>query len=180
MRKRVTIGERVGSRVVLTIDPSGTAKHMRVRVRCDCGDEAVIGVQTFRATIACKACSPGGAKRKYGNRTMQSLKLYHTWIAMRRRCYAIDDPRSARWGGRGIRVCAEWDQNFLAFEEWAIANGYQPGMSIDRINPDGNYEPSNCEFVTRQENSRRCMASYRLLRRETTHANVNGLLGFGA
>src|ERR1700761_5388983 len=111
-RSKVEVGERSGKRVVLAIDPSGTSKHMRVRVRCDCGDESVIGVHVLRSTTACKGCSPGGAKRMYGDRTMKNLKLYHTWIQMRRRCYAKDDPRSARWGGRGIIVCHEWDQSF--------------------------------------------------------------------
>jgi hypothetical protein len=177
--KKIQVGDRSGKRVVLGIDPSGSSRHMRVKVRCDCGDESVIGVHVFRATIGCKSCSPGGAKRMYGNRIMKPLKLYHTWIAMRRRCDLGGDLRNARWGGRGIVVCREWDESFVVFEKWALANGYEPGLSIDRINPDGNYEPSNCEFVTRSENSKRCRATYELTRRQSSDGWSSGLLAFG-
>jgi hypothetical protein len=179
-RNKIQVGDRSGSRIVTGIDPSGTSKHMRVFVRCDCGDESSVGAHVFRGTTACKACSPGGAKRKYGDRTMKPLKLYHTWIQMRRRCYAKQDPRSARWGGRGIIVCHEWDQSFAVFETWALANGYVPGLTIDRINPDGNYEPSNCEFVTRSVNSQRCRATYTFTRRQPFDSWSNGTLGFGS
>lgn len=178
--KRIEVGDRYGIRVVTAIDPSGTSRHMRVQVRCDCGDESVIGAHVLRITKGCKACSPGGAKRMYGDKTMQTYKLYHTWIQMRRRCYAKNDPRSARWGGRGISVCAEWDQDFAAFEKWALAHGYKPGLSIDRIDSDGNYEPSNCEFVTRGENSRRCRAAYTFTRRQSEDGWSSGLLSFGS
>ncbi len=178
--QRIQVGDRSGSRIVTAIDPTGTSKHMRVFVRCDCGHETSIGAHVFRATASCKACSPGGAKRKYGDRVMKPLKLYHTWIAMRRRCDLGGDPRNAWWGGRGISVCAEWDQSFPVFEEWALANGYKPGLTIDRIKTSGNYEPSNCEFVTRAENSRRMRAAYSLVPREPTDAFGAAILSFGS
>ena len=143
-RKRIQIGERCGRRVVMGIDPSGTSRHMKLVAKCDCGTEQVISATTFRQTVSCKKCSTRPYRRKYGDKTMKTYKLYHTWIQMRRRCYAKDDPRSARWGGRGIVVCPEWDQDFAAFENWALAHGYEPGLSIDRVNSDGNYEPANC------------------------------------
>lgn len=180
--KRIQVGDRSGKRVVLAIDPSGTLRRMKVRIRCECGYEAVTGAHTFRATTACKGCNRGGAKRKYGDRTMQTTKIYHSWIAMRRRCDpTVDGARNARWAGRGITVCREWQHSFAAFEKWALANGYRPGLSIDRIDPDGNYEPSNCEWVTRGENSRRCRAGYIFVPRQSPDAGISdGILSFGS
>lgn len=80
---------------------------------------------------------------------------------MRRRCNPnTKDPRNKNWAGKGVRVCDEW-QDFSKFEEWSLANGYREGLSLDRIDSDGNYEPSNCEWVTRSVNSKRCRAQYR-------------------
>lgn len=57
--------------------------------------------------------------------------------------------------GRGIQVCSEWRNNFDAFYKWALNNGYESNLTIDRIDPDGNYEPSNCRWITRNENCKR-------------------------
>jgi hypothetical protein len=168
-RPRVTIGERSGTRTVLAIDPSGTKQHMKFLVRCDCGKEQVIAGTTFRATRGCKKCSPGGQGRKYGDRQIKNEPVYHSWVAMRRRCNPlVESERNAPWAGRGIKVCKEWDESFEAFERWAVANGFRKGLSIDRINVDGNYEPSNCEWVTRSENSKRCRAEYHFIRKYKT------------
>lgn len=75
------------------------------------------------------------------------------------RCYNPHEPAYANYGGRGITMCNEWRDSYLAFRDWAFANGYEPnkGLSIDRIDVNGNYEPSNCRFVTRdaQANNKR-------------------------
>ena len=80
--------------------------------------------------------------------------LYHSWVNMRQRCLNPHNPKYCRYGGRGIRVCDEW-MSFDRFKEWAYKNGWEEGLSIDRIDNDGNYEPSNCRWVTVSSNSRR-------------------------
>lgn len=89
--------------------------------------------------------------------TDSEKKLNQTWYGMKYRCYSKKlDARTARsYRDKGIRVCDEWLNDFNSFKEWALANGYKPGLTIDRIDPDGNYEPSNCRWITRSENSRR-------------------------
>ena len=71
--------------------------------------------------------------------------------AMKARCYIPSCSNYEFYGGRGISVCDEWRNDFIAFRDWALANGYTDELSIDRIDPDGNYEPSNCRWVTMTE-----------------------------
>lgn len=70
------------------------------------------------------------------------------------RCYDTKNKRYADYGGRGITICDEWRHSFDNFVQWAINNGYKQGLQIDRINNDGNYEPSNCRWVTLKDNCR--------------------------
>lgn len=82
------------------------------------------------------------------------IRLYQIWLGMRNRC---DNPKSKcyrSYGGRGIRICDEW-QNYPAFREWALVNGYQENLTIDRINTGGDYSPSNCRFLPIAENQKR-------------------------
>lgn len=72
---------------------------------------------------------------------------------MRRRCNSLSASQYERYGGRGIRVCNEWDADFRSFRKWAFENGYKEGLSIDRINNNGNYEPSNCRWATHKQQS---------------------------
>ncbi len=78
-------------------------------------------------------------------------RLYRIWSEMKRRCENSDRPNYRNYGRRGIKVCQEWKNSFETFREWALNNGYSDELSIDRIDNDGNYEPSNCHWVTDKE-----------------------------
>lgn len=73
---------------------------------------------------------------------------------MKQRCYRPKYEHFADYGGRGICVCDEWVHNYAAFRKWASQNGYDNGKSIDRIDPNGNYEPVNCRWVPLAEQQR--------------------------
>ena len=84
---------------------------------------------------------------------LYKTKLYRVWHSMKCRCYNKNNEKYPRYGLRGIEVCDDWKNDFAKFYNWAKANGYAEGLSIDRINNDGNYEPSNCRWVTILQNS---------------------------
>lgn len=88
----------------------------------------------------------GEANNKNGTRS----RLYVIWCHMVERCENTHSGRYADYGGRGIRVCDEW-KDFVVFRDWALKNGYSIELSIDRLDNNGDYEPSNCKWSTRKE-----------------------------
>ncbi len=79
--------------------------------------------------------------------------VYSTYRSMLGRCYRHSCGSYKNYGGRGIRVCAEWLSSFESFYFWSLANGFSIGLQIDRINNSGDYTPDNCRWVTRKENN---------------------------
>ena len=79
-------------------------------------------------------------------------KLVYVFCSMRKRCYNSKEQSYPHYGGRGITICQQWLDYPKDFIAWALANGWDWGLEIDRKNNDGNYEPDNCQFVTHQVN----------------------------
>lgn len=80
---------------------------------------------------------------------LTGTRIYAEWKSMKARCFTTTSKAYIRYGGRGITVCDEWLDNFQSFYDWAMSNGYSNILTLDRINNDGNYEPSNCRWVSR-------------------------------
>lgn len=119
--------------------------------KCDCGKEKIIYKYCLgRSTKSC-GCLDLEKKTKHG---LYGTRIYREWQRIKRRCYYKKDDSYSYYGGRGIAVCDEWKNDFMAFYNWAMANGYRDVLTIDRINNDWNYEPSNCRFITNKEQQR--------------------------
>lgn len=82
-------------------------------------------------------------------------RIYRIWRGIKNRCNNPGNTAYKYYGGKGITVCDEWENNYSAFKLWAVLNGYQENLTIDRIDNGRNYEPSNCQFITKSENSRK-------------------------
>lgn len=131
--------------------------------KCDCGETKKIRIShltTGRVTsCGCKARTIGGRSRS---------PIYNTWRGMVNRCHYPSYREFHLYGGRGITVCNEWRHDIAAFERWAYANGFRPGLQIDRTDNDQGYGPENCRFVTPKENHRNRRVTLRVKYRGET------------
>lgn len=124
----------------------------KIIAKCHCGKEFETNHYKVKSNHT-KSC---GCK-KYGNcktHGMAGKPIYKVWDSIRRRCNNPKSDSYKIYGARGIRICNEWAKSFDIFWNWAKENGYQKGLQIDRIDVNGNYEPSNCRWATPKENSR--------------------------
>lgn len=152
------VGQRFG---MLTVreeaDPAPRTGNLRVRAECDCGGSKVITIWALENHgpgwdhCGCQSQARWSASKNavHGHRRPTPSPTYQSWRAMRDRCYRSSTNGYKSFGGRGIQVCDRWKDNFAAFLE---DMGERPeGLSLDRIDVDGNYLPGNCRWATPKE-----------------------------
>jgi hypothetical protein len=156
-------GQRFGRLVVIEYAGSHVSKNnsrtTMWKCKCDCGNIKDVSSVNLRygttRSCGCLHKEQLAALNRTHGLSGKKTRLYTIWKNMRRRCSNPNDKSYKNYGGRGISVCEEWDKNFEAFYKWSIENGYKEDiaesnrnrLSIDRINNDGNYEPSNCRWT---------------------------------
>lgn len=126
--------------------------------RCDCGNITKVTSGNLK-NGSVKSCGCLRLKSTSTTHNKSNSRLYRIWAAMKQRCYNEDYVAYKNYGGRGISICDEWVNSFENFYDWAINNGYSDSLSIERINVNDNYCPSNCTWVTLTEqaqNRRTC------------------------
>lgn len=95
---------------------------------------------------------------------MSCSRLYHIYNNMKQRCYNPNNPNYQWYGGKGVKLCDTWAASFESFAAWALKNGYEETLTIDRIDPNGHYCPENCRWITHSENTRRAALSKNIKR----------------
>lgn len=124
------------------------------KCRCSCGNEVIYPI-TYLTSGDTKSCGclkkEMAAKNGRKNSFVKNHRLYTIWIDLRRRCYNKSRKNYQYYGAKGIKVCEEWKDNFKNFQDWAFENGYDDTLTIDRININDDYKPSNCRWATIKE-----------------------------
>ena len=152
MHKNNILGEKFGRWTVIEEAPP-QKRHTMWKCKCECGVVKTVSYSNLVDGIS-KSCGCLRSEKLSdikSKHNMSSNKLYYVYNSMINRCNNPNTPAYHNYGGRGIDVCEEWKNKFESFKKWANNNGYKEGLTLDRINNDGNYSPKNCRFITREK-----------------------------
>ncbi len=155
-------GQRFGRLTVISISrkvQSGKRERYYWKCRCECGNyhETRSDSLTSGNVQSCGCLHREQAIKNvslHHSHKKSASRIYRIWQKMKDRCLNENVPCYERYGGRGITICDEWKENFEAFFKWAMANGYDETLTIDRVDNNKGYFPDNCRWTTNKEQSR--------------------------
>jgi hypothetical protein len=152
-------GKRFGKLTAIEIVGKTKNGSYLWRCKCECGNEAVASSANLMNghTKSCGCLRADRCREIFSTHGLEHTRIYGIWSDMKNRCQNKRNIEYHRYGGRGISICDEWKDDVIAFFDWAMANGYREGLTLDRRDNEGNYDPSNCRWVDRktQQNNRR-------------------------
>lgn len=164
-RLRDLTGQRFGRLVVKQRGYKENYHNAVWECVCDCGKSTVVAGNhlTCGHVLSCGCLGKEHATAAKVTHGGSRSRLYGVWASMKTRCYTPSATSYQRYGARGIRVCDEWRESFAAFQKWALENGYDETAprgvhTIDRIDPYGDYSPTNCRLISiseQQKNKRK-------------------------
>lgn len=146
------IGRRFGKLEVIKYLHTNAKGKTIYLCKCDCGNfkEVKRNSLVVGHTKSC-GCLPKKGNLKHGQRR---TKLYGLWLNIKDRCNNKNNSHFKYYGEKGIKMCEQWANDYSAFMKWALENGYVEGLSIERIDNNKGYEPSNCKWITKEEQAR--------------------------
>lgn len=150
MRKPIDLtGKKFGKLLVIKQSDLYKNNHILWVCKCECGNEYLVRGQSLRSG---KTTHCGCSRHKYlQNSDQNKIRLRSIWRGMKDRCYNTKHRQYKNWGERGITVCDEWIDDFENFYNWAMENGYEKNLTLDRVDVNKNYEPNNCRWSSMAE-----------------------------
>lgn len=173
MEKLNIIGERYNKLLVLEeVDKS--KYNRRFKCLCDCGNITIVAMNNMRSgkIASCGCHKLEQLLLRNTTHNQRHTHLYEIWKGIKQRCYNPKHRAYHNWGGRGIKMCEDWKNNFQSFYDWSYANGYtlnnhykkeNDKLTIDRIDVNGDYCPDNCRWVKRIEQARNTRTNRNLI-----------------
>lgn len=158
-------GKKIGKLTILKRAENRVYQKGGIRVRweciCECGNHVILSSATIKKRQSC-GCTTGRHGKRHD-------RIYGIWTDMKSRCNNPNRKHYKYYGERGIKVCKEWEEDFMSFYNWSMNNGYDDNLTIDRIDVNGDYCPENCRWATKEQQANNTRLNHLLEYNGETH-----------